>query len=151
MTKENSTFQYFIGGLLRIVSNEVSRSFTKKMATKGISPGEWLVLRTLFETSIKTPGEVAGYIGFSKGAISKIVDKLTEKNLIIRKEIANDRRYQEIKLTKEANALVPNLIEIAEENDLQFFSCLKKAEREKLRHVLKKIAKENDITGIPIK
>ncbi len=99
MTRKTDTFQFYIGGLLRLVSNEVSQSFTRKMAEKGVSAGEWMVLRTLYETDLTTPRDVADYTGLTRGAISKLVQKLTEKKLVTRAETQNDRRYQEIYLT----------------------------------------------------
>lgn len=151
MENKDLTFQYFIGGLLRVVSNEVSQTFTKKVADRGIGIGEWMVLRTLFEAKLKTPSEVATFAGFTRGATSKMIEKLCRKNLVIREELASDRRYQEIKLTEEAKALVPELIKIAEENDELYFSCLGNEDREIFRQMLNKIAENSSIAGNPLK
>lgn len=151
MVQINTIYKYFIGGLLRIVASENMQIFTHKMAKNGVTIGEWMVLRSLHEAELKTPSEIADHIGFSRGAISKLVDKLSQKKLIIRMESGSDRRYQEIIMTEEAKDLVPRLIKLATEHDNHFFSCLSKKERDNLRQMLDKIVNSNNIKGVPTK
>lgn len=151
MAQKKTKFQYYVGGLLRIISNDSKQIFTARMSENGVSLGQWMVLRTLYETDMNIPSDVADYIGFTRGAISKLVDKLSQKKLIIRKESSEDRRYQEVELTEKAKTLVPRLIRIAEEHDKQFLSCLNKTERKNFRQMLDKIVLSNNIKGVPTK
>ncbi len=151
MKKEKPQFEYFIGGLLRVISNEVSGSFMKRMAEFAITPGEWMVLRTLYETDRNKPSDVAAFIGFTRGAISKQVEKLVRKDLIERRENKSDRRFQTIKLTPKALEIVPLLLRSAAENDEQYFSFLSKSKREEFRKTLEIIAKHHKMEGLPIK
>lgn len=112
---------------------------------------EWVVLREMYEHQDKTsPGHVSKLTGLTKGAISKLIDRLLEKNLVLREPSVNDRRYQEIKLTRKAIALVPDLATLADQNDDEFFSALTAKERRELVAILQKIAMQKKLKAVPI-
>ncbi len=136
---------------MRIVSNEVSESFTKLIETYNVTPGEYMVIRTLYETEYERPSEVADFIGFTRGAISKQVDKLVKKGLISRTVHETDRRSQQIKLTKKGLSIAPDLIGNAGKIDEQYFSFLSKKDRDTLKQTLHKIADHHKIEGLPTK
>lgn len=136
---------------MRKVSNEVSGSFTSELGKFGVSPGEYMVIRTLYETNLDRPSEVADFIGFTRGAISKQVQKLVQKGLVVRTEHPTDRRSQHIMLTERARAIAPDLVNVGIANEKQYFSFLGKEEFKSLREILEKIAKHHKIEGLPIK
>ena len=143
-------YKKFIGGWLRTVSNKVSHSFTRKLERSGVTVAEWVILRMMHECGpIVSPSEVARRTGLTRGAVSKLVERATKKNLVVRAESKTDRRYQEIKLTPKAKRLVPKLTKLAQENDDEFFSCLTLSERKSLIRLLKKVAMENQVPEIP--
>lgn len=146
----DGAYKKFIGGWLRTVSNKVSYAFTRKLERSGVTVAEWVVLRMMHECG-KTisPSEVAKRTGLTRGAVSKLVERVTKKNLVVRTESKTDRRYQEIKLTAKANRLVPKLTRLAQENDEAFFSCLTPSEKKTLVRLLKKVAMENQVPEIP--
>jgi len=136
---------------MRIVSNHVSHSFAKKLENKGVTVAEWVVLREMYESKDPVaPSYIADLTGLTRGAISKLVDRLLDKELLTRKESSDDRRYQEIELTREAKKLLPQLASLADENDGEFFSVLSPSERKTLTELLKKTAELNRLTKIPI-
>ncbi len=143
-------YKKFIGGWLRSVSNQVSHAFTRKLERSGVTVAEWVVLRMMHECGpTVSPSEVAQRTGLTRGAVSKLVDRATKKNLVVRAESRTDRRYQEIKLTPKATRLVPKLTQLAQENDDEFFSCLTSAERKTLVRLLEKVAQDNQVAEIP--
>ncbi|MBK8398353.1 MAG: MarR family transcriptional regulator [Leptospiraceae bacterium] len=136
---------------MRIVSNNVSHSFAKKLNNSGVSVAEWVIMREMFESGDTiSPSQIAEITGMTRGAISKLIDRLLQKKLVTRKESTDDRRYQELKLTKEAKRLIPNLTKLADENDAEFFSLLTKEERKKLTEILIKTVKLNKLTKFPV-
>ncbi len=140
-----------IGFWLRMVSNSVSHSFSEKLRRKNVTVAEWVVLREMFDggNSI-APGQIAQMTGMSRGAVSKLVDRLVAKGLGTRKESAEDRRYQELRLTKEGRALVPVLGKLADENEEEYFAALTRIERKSLKALLIKIARENRLQKLPV-
>lgn len=151
MKPEISKLKKHIGFWMRIVSNNVSHSFAKKLNNSGVSVAEWVIMREMFESGDTiSPSQIAEITGMTRGAISKLIDRLLQKKLVTRKESTDDRRYQELKLTKEAKRLIPNLTKLADENDAEFFSLLTKEERKKLTEILIKTVKLNKLTKFPV-
>jgi DNA-binding MarR family transcriptional regulator len=138
------------GFWLRFVSNHVSHRFARKLVGSGVSVAEWVVLREMFDTSITSPSVLAAATGLTRGAISKLIDRLVQKDLVNRAEAADDRRFQDVRLTPAGRALVPRLAALADQNDHEFFSQLPVGERERLVATLKKLVAVNKLKQIPI-
>jgi DNA-binding MarR family transcriptional regulator len=138
------------GFWLRFVSNHVSHSFAQKVVGSGVTVAEWVVLREMFDASTTSPSALAAATGLTRGAISKLVERLVQKNLVSRAEAAGDRRFQDIRLTSAGRTLVPRLAALADQNDHEFFSQLSVGERERLVATLKKLVAANKLKQIPI-
>lgn len=138
-----------LGYWMRFVSNHVSSSFEKKLEEHGIGVAEWVVLRHLYESTL-SPGVLAEMTGMTKGAISKLLDRLFHKGLIERLESLKDRRFQEIKLSKEGKRLLPKLATLADMNDEQFFGHLSDEKKQWLIETLKEVVRINNWSQIPI-
>jgi DNA-binding MarR family transcriptional regulator len=140
-----------IGFWMRLVSNNVSHAFARKVEASGVTVAEWVVLREMYGGDDTTsPSAVAELTGLSRGAVSKLISRLLEKGFVTRKESAGDRRYQDIKLTHAAIKIVPKLAKLADENDAEFFGVLSKSERKILAVILKKTAALHNLTKMPI-
>jgi DNA-binding MarR family transcriptional regulator len=137
------------GFWLRFVSNHVSHGFARKVAGSGVTVAEWVILRQIFEAGETSPGRVAVASGLTRGAVSKLVDRLVRKDLVSRTEADEDRRYQDVKLTAAGRALVPKLAALADKNDKEFFSHLSAKERATLVATLKKLAAVNKLKKVP--
>jgi DNA-binding MarR family transcriptional regulator len=139
-----------IGFWLRFVSNHVSHAFARKLEGSGVTVAEWVILREMFDSPSTSPSALATSTGLTRGAVSKLIDRLVLKSLVSRAEASGDRRFQDIKLTSAARALVPKLARIADQNDEAFFSELSAEERERLLATLKKLVAANRLHKIPI-
>lgn len=140
-----------IGYWMRLVSNNVSYAFARKLESHGVTVAEWVILREMYGSDGTTsPSVVAELTGLTRGAVSKLVTRLLEKKLVTRNEAVGDRRYQDIQLTREGNVLVPKLAALADKNDQEFFSVLKTSERNALGELLRKLAREHQLNRPPI-
>lgn len=147
-----SEIKSHLGYQLRQVSNAVSYSFAAKLLSSNVTVAEWVVLREMYDNDNgTTPSMVANMTGLTRGAISKLIDRLLSKGLVSCVEVSYDRRYQEIKLTKEAKNLVPHLSRIADNNDNEFFAILTEDEKQVLKSILLKLSKTHKLTINPIK
>ena len=137
------------GFWLRLVSNHVSHSFARKLAGSGATVAEWVILREIFEARGTSPGRLAESTRLTRGAVSKLVDRLVRKGLVSRAEADQDRRFQDLQLTATGRALVPRLAVLADRNDGEFFSRLSVREQETLVATLKKLVAIHDLKGMP--
>jgi DNA-binding MarR family transcriptional regulator len=138
-----------VGFWLRLVSNHVSYGFARKLAGSGATVAEWVILREIFAAGESSPGRLAAATGLTRGAVSKLVDRLFRKGLVSRAEADRDRRFQDVELTAAGRALVPRLAALADRNDEECFSQLSAREREALLATLKKLVAAHGLKGTP--
>jgi DNA-binding MarR family transcriptional regulator len=114
-----------------------------------VTVAEWVIVRELFETGETSPSRLAASSGLTRGAVSKLIDRLLHKDLVSRTESGQDRRFQDVKLTAAGRALVPKLAVLADRNDEEFFSRLSTKEREALVATLEKLVAANKLKKVP--
>ena len=139
-----------LGYWLRSVSNHVSHSFSRKLATLGVTVAEWVVLRELYDSDPVVPSEMADKIGMTRGGVSKIIDRLMAMSLVTRTKNEKDRRFQALALSAKGRALVPRLAALADENDKEFFGYLKLAERQQIERVMREVARRHGLSAAPV-
>ena len=139
-----------LGYLLRRVSNQVSGEFERSLKARAISVAEWVVLSRVGSKLGITSGELAEELKLTRGAISKIVEKLEAKGLISRSSVQDDARVKKLFLTGKGNELLPQFVKIADDNDRRFFDGLTDGERQVLRKLLLKLAETNRINDVAI-
>ena len=144
-----SELRSHIGFWLRFVSNHVSHAFAKKLLDSGVTAAEWVILREIYDTDEMPPSELAEQTGLTRGAISKLIERLVIKKLVSRKEGSDDRRYQRIALSPAGRRLVPTLATLADQNDREFFKPLTGKEQQALVATLKKLVHAHDLHKLP--
>lgn len=145
-----SSLEAHLGYWLRKVSNSVSAGFARSLQAQQTSLAEWVLLRHLWDRTQASPAEMAEALTMTRGAISKIIDKLQSKGWIKSKVNPEDSRGQLLSLTRAGTRIVPELASIADRNDQMFFSCLDSAERASLRHLLGKLAAHHRMHDVPV-
>lgn len=138
-----------LGYWLRRVSNAVSGAFARALQEKQTSVAEWVLLRELYERGKAVPGELADALGLTRGAVSKIIDKLEAKDWVQMDAKEGDNRYRLLSLTRAGRRSLPALAQIADRNDCAYFDCLNAKEKAVLRELLIKLAEHNRIHDVP--
>ena len=139
-----------LGFWMRMVSNHVSHAFAAKLAGRGVTVAEWSLMRTLHDKAPTPPSRLADEMGMTRGAITRLADRLIAKSLIMREASPDDGRAQTLALTKRGIDLVPELARLADRNDAEFFACLTADEREGLERLLKRLVERGQMTAIPV-
>lgn len=144
-----SALEDHLGYWLRAVSNHVSQAFSAKVEQEGVTVAEWVVLRALYMHSAK-PSELAEQIGRTRGAVSKLLDRLVAKELVVVTDDPDDRRAQLVTLRPTGRRLVPKLAALADANDAAAFGHLSVRDRKELRKTLEGLATHLGIVGGPL-
>jgi DNA-binding MarR family transcriptional regulator len=139
-----------VGYWLRLVSNSVSQGFAAKVAVHGVTVAEWVVLRELFGAPPLMQTDLATRMGMTRGAISKLADRLSEKGLLTRSNDTSDARVLKLALTARGRKLVPILAALADANDAEFFGHMSKAERRALEAAMREIVERRAIKGVAV-
>lgn len=145
-----SALEDHLGYWLRFVSNHVSQAFRLEVEACGVRVSEWVVLRELFAPGSGSPGALVRSLGMTKGAVSKLVDRLESKGLATRAIDEGDRRQQVVRLTARGRALVPRLARLADDNDAHFFGHLSPELRATLVAAMRQIVAHHHLHTAPI-
>lgn len=148
--KSTSHLEDHAGYWLRYVSNHVSHAFAQKVEGQGVTVAEWVLLRQIYEAGNVNPSQLAVSLGMTRGAVSRLVDRLCGKKLVARSYSDDDRRFQTVELTAAAKRLVPVLAGLADENDHEFFGHLKPAEKASLIDLLRNIVRLHGWKDLPV-
>ena len=148
-TKSAAALEIHLGYWLRRVSNHVSSNFARALQEKQASVAEWVVLSQVREHPEIRPAELADTLGLTRGAVSKILDKLEQKKWISRNTLQADNRGQLLLLTPRGRRVLPVLTDIADRNDARFFDCLADKERQTLEKLLRKLTDFHGLRDIP--
>lgn len=79
------------------------------LEAEGLAPAEFETMLTLLKQPPPhelTPGEIAAAIGVTSGGMTKALNKLVERALVLRTVSATDRRSRRVRLTDKGTALV---------------------------------------------
>jgi DNA-binding MarR family transcriptional regulator len=144
-----SELRSHIGFWLRFVSNHVSHAFGRTLMESGVTAAEWVIMRQMYDQKEMSPSVLAELTGLTRGAVSKLIDRLLAKKLVTRLDRTDDRRFQSVSLSIAGRSLVPALAAIADKNDAAFFGILSLSEREALLEVLKKLVEANRLYQLP--
>lgn len=148
-TPDVSELSAHLGYWLRYVSNHVSQAFAAKVAGKGVTVAEWVMLRALYGKEPMPPSRLAVEMDMTRGAITRLADRLIAKSLLVRDASPDDGRAQTLVLTAAGAGLVPELAALADENDAEFFGHLSSADRATLERLLKEMVERGRMLAIP--
>jgi len=143
-----SALEAHLGYWMRLVSNHVSGAFAEKLSAREVSVAEWVVMRELYDCA-QSPSLLAEKMGMTRGAVTKLADRLVARNLVSRMASANDGRAQILSLIGQGRKLVPQLAALADRNDTEFFAGLSVREQAALKGLLLKIVRSRDLRGAP--
>ncbi|CAO3362652.1 MarR family winged helix-turn-helix transcriptional regulator [Azospirillum melinis] len=138
-----------LGYWMRMVSNHVSFAFARRLEGKDVTVAEWVMMRELQDAGPLAPNRLAGRMGMTRGAISKLADRLVAKALVTRDDDPADGRAHVLALSEAGSRILPELARLADENDEAAFACLTAEERAQLDRILRKIAGSHGLKSSP--
>lgn len=128
----------------------MSQAFARKLAARDVTVAEWAFLRVLYARAPTSPSQLAELMGMTRGAITKLADRLLAKSLVARIPSADDGRSHRLRLTEKGSALVPRLAALADANERQCFAHLALADRQALRRILEDTVVQLGVSAMPI-
>jgi len=149
-TRPASDLTAHLGYWLRYVSNHVSQAFARKVEAHGVTVAEWVLMRQLLEVEALAPSRLAECMGMTRGAVSKLAERLIAKSLLVRTADPQDGRAQTLSLTRAGRSMVPKLAALADTNDAEFFDHLTPKDRATLLRTLRVIVEKRGLKSLPV-
>ncbi len=138
-----SNLEDHIGYWIRCLSNFVHDSFAQKIKSYDISVEQWVVLRTLFDNEGATLQETAILVGVDNSSLSRMIERLVKRDLVIRTQHPSSRRTIILALSSTAKELVPLLAQEADKNDSEFFKTFTSSDKSLFIKTIKDLLLQN--------
>lgn len=140
---QNTEFdlQDFLPYLLNQAADASSRDFQRYYKdTYGMLRTEWRVVFHLGRYGKMTAKNICDRGGIHKTKVSRAVGALEEKRFLVRSDFPNDRRHEELKLTRVGLVAYADLSREAAQFDGKLVSAISEADQKVLRRCLRQIA-----------
>ena len=144
MTKNNKLKSDInLGMLIGQVHRLSTKKFVQNSHNSGIdiSMDQWLVLGPIWENEGISHKEISEYCLKDKTSVTKIIDTLEKKNLVVRVSDQLDHRIKRVVLSNKGKKLFLEVIPVMELTRDQLREGITEKEVELLRSVLSKIYK----------
>jgi DNA-binding MarR family transcriptional regulator len=130
-----------LGFLANLAALELKYSLTRAFKQHGhdVTAEQFAVLVSLWEKEGQTQSELAEHLAKDKTNITRILDGLERRNLIVRRPNAKDRRSYGIHLTEDGRRIKDKLIPLAAEINRSALHGFSEKEEQELKRFLKTI------------
>jgi DNA-binding MarR family transcriptional regulator len=135
-----------LGLLLSQLGTHAALSFSRKIAGFVISPPHLGILRWIHANEGKNQRELASHLGVVPSRLVVLLDELETKGLVTRERSPQDRRSQQLQLTRKGTQLLEKVERVAAAHDADLGSSLTPPERETLIDLCAKLAANRGLT-----
>ncbi len=141
-TKDNFRLTDSVGFALNKARNLIMMEMDAALKDVDISSQQMGILLSLKQQIASTPFELSKLLGIDTGLMTRMLDKLEAKGLIMRTRDAEDRRVVNLSLTNSGKAVaarIPDIAPVVLNERLKKFT---KAELDELRRLLRKFVSD---------
>ena len=142
MSKEASLkFHMNLGMLIRSADNSMTEKFVRNVMNSGlnISMDQWMILGPIWQLQSPSQKELGEICLKNKPSISRIIDSLEKKSLVVRVSDQIDHRIKRVVLTKAGKQLFYDVLPIMEKTREEVRGKIPEEEIEVFKNVLSKI------------
>ena len=144
MTKEKKLeSEITLGMLIGQVHRLSTKRFVKNSHTHGleISLDQWLVLGPIWKNNGISQKDISEYCGKDKTSVTKIIDILEKKNLVVRVADQLDHRVKRVVLSNKGKELFLSALPVMAKTRDEVRNGISDNEIESLKNILNKIYK----------
>ncbi|MFC0399898.1 MarR family winged helix-turn-helix transcriptional regulator [Paraburkholderia rhizosphaerae] len=141
-TKENFNLMDSVGFALNKARNLIIMEMDAALKEVDISSQQMGILLLLKQQTASTPFELSKTLGIDTGLMTRMLDKLESKGLVVRSRDDEDRRVVNLSLTGSGRAVAAQIPEIAPAVLNERLKKFTKAEVEELRRLLRKFVND---------
>ncbi len=139
MDKKEFILTNSFGYHFNFISTNMKRYFDMQLKQLDVTVLQFGVLINLYRNNITTQKELIKYISGDEASITRLINRLEAKNLLLRVADKNDKRKKQLQLTSEGIELIEKLIPMAEAANKELVQELSEKEQKELLRLLQKV------------
>ena len=102
-----------IGRLIGLVRAELSDALDRELAPFDITAAQYVILVRLASGEVDSASGLCKGVAYDPGAMTRMIDRLERKKLVLRTRSPNDRRKVMLQMTDAGREIYPRLVEKA--------------------------------------
>ncbi len=131
----------YIGYLITGVRTRMMQEMDACLTPHGLTGAQFIILRRIADGVATTAAELCRVLEYDTGSMTRMLDRLEEKNVIVRERSSDDRRVVKIQLTPQGTEQYPKLQEQVRLALKRRFAPLSSDELVQLRSMLERLIK----------
>lgn len=134
-------FDHSLGRITQQISRALGKRFEQKSRDQGIRirPDQWTVISLLFHKGSMPQNKIGDLLYMDKVAVSRTIERLEKRNLVVQDVPGNDKRMRIVKLTPSGTDIYHQLSPLAGETISEALKHMKEGETRQLFESLEKI------------
>lgn len=134
------TLERYLPYRLSILSNLISSIIAQRYKDKfSLSVTEWRIMAVLGEYPGASADEVSAKTQTEKSIISRALQKLLQRHLVLREVDQSDRRRQNLTLTEMGRTVYQDIVPMSYDYEDRLLSCLNESEQKNLDSLIEKL------------
>ncbi|AKH19775.1 MarR family winged helix-turn-helix transcriptional regulator [Sedimenticola thiotaurini] len=131
-----------------VLTNDISKSIASIYSKRfHISIQEWRIIANLGDRQPLSANEIGAHVNLDKVQISRALNKLIDKGLVLRTLDKVDKRKSSLRLSRKGHRLYEKIVPIALERERQLLAALNRQEQAQLNRILDKL--EQRVRALP--
>jgi len=125
-----------IGRKINYLSNQLRSYIDERVKKYGVYSGECRILMYLERNGNSSQEDIRKFLKVDKSATARIIKKLEEKELVVRKKDVEDQRVNRLYLTNKAFDIIEDIQRIYKESSLFLVQDLSEQQNQQLNELL---------------
>ncbi len=141
----------YVPGLLTFLANKLSRGANAVYQNSfGVNVTEWRIMSLLAIEPGIAASRICQVIGYDKGPVSRTLEMMRKRDLIMMDDDPRDARRHKIALTEQGLVLHDAMIRVALDRESRLLSCLNASERAQLITLLNALHSNLGAVAAPV-
>lgn len=142
----HNSYTFWISRLASLMQEQ----FNQRLKAEEVTWPQWMVLNVLQQGLAQTPAAIAENIGIDRSAVTRLLDRLEKKSLVLREHDKLDRRSVNVFITDGGKNVMDRLNKLAREHQEHFLSSLHATEYRGLKGNLQKMLRLGGVDSLPL-
>lgn len=138
-TEDSVPTRLSIAHLIFLLNQHKDRLLEKYLKPFNITGAQFRVMRLIMVEQVDTPSELTRLLSIDSGAMTRMLDRLEQRNLLVRERCPNDRRQVRLKPTQEGIELSQEVHGLAADLLNELTGELSSDELSELYRIIRKI------------
>lgn len=137
--RERFSLQHSPGHLIALINQLKDRLLDRHLVDHGVTAAQFKVVLLISQERASSPADLVRLLSLDSGAMTRMLDRLEQKGLLIRERSHEDRRQLRLTLTEAGKALGVQVPQIAADATNDLTGCLSRSELDEFQRLLKKM------------